>query len=155
MNQSNQTDTQASIWARLAELIMTIRYPLDYGASYDVAGETSGMRLHARDCKQALIALLDLEVALLAADAGVLPAQAPHRCSGCGHRWEVPTGFILNGAELCGDCWRKAQSVLHLPSPAEPQQACSEPAPDRSGRSCDKPKGHSGYGYGYGCSEDQ
>jgi hypothetical protein len=32
-----------------------------------------------------------------------------HRCSGCGHRWEGP----LTGAELCGDCWRKGQAVIH------------------------------------------
>lgn len=32
-----------------------------------------------------------------------------HRCSGCGLRWEGE----LPGAELCGDCWRKAQPVLH------------------------------------------
>ncbi len=34
---------------------------------------------------------------------------AKHRCSGCGHRWDGE----LSGAELCGDCWRRAQSVLH------------------------------------------
>lgn len=32
-----------------------------------------------------------------------------HRCSSCGHRWESD----LKGAELCGDCWRTAQPVLH------------------------------------------
>jgi len=31
------------------------------------------------------------------------------RCSGCGLRWEGQ----LKGAELCGDCWRKAQSAVH------------------------------------------
>jgi hypothetical protein len=33
----------------------------------------------------------------------------PHRCSGCGHRWAAR----LTVAELCGDCWRNAQTVLH------------------------------------------
>jgi len=32
-----------------------------------------------------------------------------HRCSGCDLRW---VGDSV-GAELCGDCWRKAQSVVH------------------------------------------
>jgi hypothetical protein len=37
-------------------------------------------------------------------------AEAPsHRCSGCGHRWSGE----LKGAELCGDCWRKGQAVIH------------------------------------------
>lgn len=35
--------------------------------------------------------------------------QEKHRCSGCGHRWDGE----LNGAELCGDCWRKVQPILH------------------------------------------
>ena len=35
----------------------------------------------------------------------------PHRCSGCGHRWEGE----LKGAELCGDCWRRGQSVIFAP----------------------------------------
>ena len=32
-----------------------------------------------------------------------------HRCAGCDHRWTGP----LKGTELCGDCWRKAQPVVH------------------------------------------
>jgi hypothetical protein len=32
----------------------------------------------------------------------------PVWCSGCGHRWDRP----LHGAELCGDCWRKAQDLV-------------------------------------------
>lgn len=36
-------------------------------------------------------------------------AQELHRCSGCGHRWDGP----LKGAELCGDCWRIGQPVIH------------------------------------------
>jgi hypothetical protein len=35
-------------------------------------------------------------------------APQPHRCAGCDLRWED-----LPGAELCGDCWRKAQPVVH------------------------------------------
>jgi hypothetical protein len=31
-----------------------------------------------------------------------------HFCTGCHHRWEGD----LKGAELCGDCWRKAQGVV-------------------------------------------
>lgn len=38
-----------------------------------------------------------------------MPKQEKHRCSGCGHRWEGE----LKGAELCGDCWRQAQPVVH------------------------------------------
>lgn len=41
---------------------------------------------------------------------------AQHRCSRCGHGWHGPCA----GAELCGDCWRQAQPVLHArvdPSP--------------------------------------
>ena len=41
------------------------------------------------------------------------PPPVPHRCSGCGHRWEG----TAHGAELCGDCWRKAQPVLHAEAP--------------------------------------
>jgi hypothetical protein len=40
-----------------------------------------------------------------------------HRCGGCGLRWDDDAvGFIepaLPGVELCGDCWRKAQPILH------------------------------------------
>lgn len=38
-----------------------------------------------------------------------------HRCSGCGHTWEdrPASRGEWTGAELCGDCWRKAQPVLH------------------------------------------
>jgi hypothetical protein len=32
----------------------------------------------------------------------------PVWCSSCGHRWDRP----LHGAELCGDCWRKAQDLV-------------------------------------------
>lgn len=43
------------------------------------------------------------------------PPRESHRCSGCGHRWEDrPAGQgEWTVAELCGDCWRKAQPVLH------------------------------------------
>jgi hypothetical protein len=35
------------------------------------------------------------------------------RCSGCGHRWSAPVGFIAaTGAELCGDCWRRGQAAV-------------------------------------------
>lgn len=44
-------------------------------------------------------------------------AADTHRCSGCGHRW---TG--LTAVELCGDCWRTAQPILHSPNPS-PQGA--------------------------------
>ena len=43
------------------------------------------------------------------ADASVETPASPHRCSGCGLRWNG----TLHGAELCGDCWRKAQPVVH------------------------------------------
>jgi hypothetical protein len=38
-----------------------------------------------------------------------LSAGAVHRCSGCGLRWDGD----VTGAELCGDCWRQAQPVVH------------------------------------------
>lgn len=49
--------------------------------------------------------------------------QIEHICSGCRLRW---TGD-LNGAELCGDCWRKGQGVI-LGSEAAPRdcQECFE-----------------------------
>ena len=41
-------------------------------------------------------------------------AQEPVWCAGCGSRWRTPEGFLLLGVvHLCGDCWRKAQPVLH------------------------------------------
>ncbi len=40
-------------------------------------------------------------------------APQSHLCAGCGLRWED-----LPGAELCGDCWRKVQPVLHGPARA-------------------------------------
>lgn len=40
------------------------------------------------------------------------PSGTPHRCSGCGLRWQGPS----HGAELCGDCWRRAQPALHASS---------------------------------------
>jgi hypothetical protein len=43
---------------------------------------------------------------LLAAKEDAPPER--HRCSGCGHRWEG----LLPGAELCGECWRRAQAVI-------------------------------------------
>lgn len=58
--------------------------------------------------------------------------RAAHRCSGCGHRWSSPEGFILNGAELCGDCWRTAQAVLHAEPPIHrvtPPRLRGEPEP--------------------------
>jgi hypothetical protein len=36
-------------------------------------------------------------------------SSTEHMCSGCHRRW---TGE-LTGAVLCGDCWRKAQGVVH------------------------------------------
>jgi hypothetical protein len=45
-----------------------------------------------------------------------LRAQAKqHRCSGCGLRWDISA----KGAELCGDCWRRAQPILHATVPAQ------------------------------------
>ena len=43
------------------------------------------------------------------ADASVETPASPHRCSGCGLRWNGS----LHGAELCGDCWRNAQPIVH------------------------------------------
>jgi hypothetical protein len=47
--------------------------------------------------------------ALLALPVPATGPQLDHRCSGCGHRWDG----TLRGAELCGECWRRAQPVLH------------------------------------------
>ena len=53
-----------------------------------------------------------LQLALQARDA------APHRCSGCGHRWEgfdPASGRTTDTAvELCGDCWRDAEHMRSL-----------------------------------------
>jgi hypothetical protein len=35
-------------------------------------------------------------------------------------------------------------------SPPEPKRSCMQPAPDRSGRTCDKPRGHDGEHWTYG-----
>lgn len=44
------------------------------------------------------------------------PQSFPHRCSGCGLRWHtIQPGSAA--AELCGDCWRKAQPILHAVPP--------------------------------------
>jgi len=47
------------------------------------------------------------------ADAAGTPQRTFwHRCSGCGLRWsETEAGSVA--AELCGDCWRKVQPILH------------------------------------------
>jgi hypothetical protein len=50
-------------------------------------------------------------------------AQETHRCSGCGHHWDGP----IKGAELCGDCWRRAQPVLHSAALPPEQVALVEP----------------------------
>jgi hypothetical protein len=50
-----------------------------------------------------------LEAAL---SAGAAPQPTRHRCSGCGHLWDART----TTAELCGDCWRRVQHVLHAGS---------------------------------------
>lgn len=73
------------------------------------------------------------------------PGVDVHRCSGCGHRWEG----ALKGAELCGDCWRKSQPVLHrnaadAAQPYDPKTNTygvktieeREPVRDVSGREC-------------------
>jgi hypothetical protein len=50
-----------------------------------------------------------LEAAL---STGAVPQPTRHRCSGCGHLWDART----TTAELCGDCWRRVQHVLHAGS---------------------------------------
>lgn len=36
-----------------------------------------------------------------------------YRCSGCGLRWHTTEPGSVT-AELCGDCWRKVQPILHV-----------------------------------------
>lgn len=53
-------------------------------------------------------------------DAPATPDEPPvTRCDGCGYQWPGP----WPPAHLCGDCWRKAQPVLHAPAPVEPSWA--------------------------------
>lgn len=42
-----------------------------------------------------------------------------HLCAGCHHRWDGE----LRGAELCGDCWRKAQGAIFATPPARLEEA--------------------------------
>lgn len=61
--------------------------------------------LPAETCQQ-LVVEIDAVQRLLVALLAERQAEG-HMCSGCHHRWEGPSG-----AELCGDCWRKGQSVI-------------------------------------------
>ena len=63
-----------------------------------------------------VVEVLIEQLAALAASSQAAETGTSHRCSGCAHRWDGP----LVGAELCGDCWRKVQTVLHAPPGAEP-----------------------------------
>lgn len=48
-----------------------------------------------------------------------------HRCSGCGLRWmTTQPGSVA--AELCGDCWRKVQPILHALPAARPEPPAAE-----------------------------
>lgn len=53
------------------------------------------------------------------------PEARDHRCSGCDHRWRggpaAPNEWT--GAELCGDCWRRVQPILHRPEASDQQRA--------------------------------
>lgn len=57
--------------------------------------------------------------------ANQTPEASDHRCSGCDHRWRggpaAPNEWT--GAELCGDCWRRVQTLLHRPEASEQQRA--------------------------------
>jgi hypothetical protein len=62
------------------------------------------------------------------------------RCSGCGARWTSPEGFILAGVvHLCGDCWRKAQPILHASPAAHADIAQAVPPPDHREAPLDVP----------------
>jgi hypothetical protein len=50
----------------------------------------------------------------------------PHRCSGCGLRWQTTAPGSV-AAELCGDCWRKVQPILHASPPAGVQEQGWQP----------------------------
>jgi hypothetical protein len=62
-------------------------------------------------------AAIDAALALLAPTPGeTAPDHTDGWCSGCGLRWKGD----LSCTELCGDCWRKVQPILHAaPPPAE------------------------------------
>lgn len=62
-------------------------------------------------------AVLALVLDAAPAPAGVFQAASGHhRCAGCGLRWDD-----LPGAELCGDCWRKAQTGAVSPGGPAPR----------------------------------
>lgn len=100
------------------------------------ARRLAGLRVWAHDVSRGFrmapawhhedVVFLLAEIDRLSA-APVLEAEADtHRCSGCGHRWSglaVKSGRTTHGAELCGDCWRKAQPVVH----AAPVQETAAP----------------------------
>ena len=77
----------------------------------------------------------------------------------CSHRWEPPTGAwgTIIGVTKCLDCGAVCrESDFHRHPTADPParlpeaRVCGVPAPDRSGRACDKPKGHDGDHWTYG-----
>ncbi len=59
---------------------------------------------------------------LLKLASPVVGPPAQHRCSGCGLRWEDGTTV-----ELCGDCWRKGQAVIHADVPPPAPETREEP----------------------------
>ncbi len=70
--------------------------------------------------RQALIDVCNLTLTWLDKHRPELRAvQKAHWCSGCGHRWTEQ----LTVAELCGDCWRKAQPILHKAAPSTTERA--------------------------------
>lgn len=46
--------------------------------------------------------------------------------------------------------WRRTLASLLTPSSLEQGEACNAPTPDRSGRRCNKPRGHDGLHWTYG-----
>jgi hypothetical protein len=63
---------------------------------------------------------------------------------------DEPALTVADHAPRCP--WRVAVEAA-LPLPADhpdARRSCCEPAPDRSGRTCDKPKGHDGDHWTYG-----
>lgn len=93
--------------------------------------------------------LAELEPLILAAQA-----ELSALCNGKKFRMSIPVQDD-DSDMVIGDALRHSLAFVKaaLPvreAPQEAQQACCAPTPDRTGRTCDKPKGHSGPHWTYG-----
>jgi hypothetical protein len=80
---------------------------------------------------------------MTAGDEGRAYTTVPYACDRCG--FESYVQAVTHRPRLC-----TRTNCGGMQSPADEGRACMEPAPDRSGRRCDKPKGHDGHHWTYG-----